>query len=84
MNTAPRAASEVAKWIVEYLERNPRAADTPPGIQRWWLAPCFGEVPLEVVEEALAELERQGVVQQLDPSVPGPAYGRGPRFDQHA
>lgn len=78
MNTAGPASDEVARWIVSYLTRYPQAADAPLGIQRWWLAPNFGEAPLETVLQALEQLERQGVVVRLDPS--SPVYGRGPAF----
>lgn len=83
MNTVPPAptARQVAEWIHRYLREHPRAADTPAGIQRWWLAPSVGEVALSTVEQALADLERDGVMEKLDPLATRPAYGRGPRFD---
>jgi len=68
----------VSAWICAYLQAHPRAADTPEGIQRWWLASQHGEVTLQLVEMALAELEQNGMVQKLDPSALRPAYGRGP------
>lgn len=80
MNTARPTSDEVAQWIVNYLDRHPRAADTSLGIQRWWLAPRFGEVPLDLVEEALMQLEGKGVVSRIDPSASEPSYGRGPSF----
>jgi hypothetical protein len=80
MNTGRPTPQAVAQSIVTHLVGHPRAADTPAGIQRWWLAPGFGEVALQVVEQALAELESQGVVSRLDPSASQPTYGRGPRF----
>ena len=46
MNEACPTSNEVAQWIVRYLTEYPGAADTPRGIQRWWLAPHFGEAPL--------------------------------------
>ena len=59
----PRATcAEVAQWIAEHLAAHPRAADTAEGIRRWWLAPQRGEVDPEVVQQAVMELERQGVV----------------------
>jgi hypothetical protein len=82
MSTGPPepTARQVARWIHRYLSEHPRAADTPAGIQRWWLAPSVGEVALPTVEDALSELEREGVVERLDPLATQPAYGRGPRF----
>lgn len=83
MSTEPPAPSarQVADWIRRYLREHPRAADTPTGIQRWWLAPNVGEIALPTVEQALTELEREGVVERLDPLAIRPTYGRGPRFD---
>jgi hypothetical protein len=74
------AQDAVAELIRRYLSQHPRAADTAEGIQRWWLAPTYGEVPLASVERALAKLEGEGVVRKLDPFAPTPAYGRGPNF----
>ena len=80
----PKAAASakvgVAELIRRHLDRHPRAADTAAGIQRWWIAPTHGEVSLESVEVALAELEGDGVVKKLESTGPDPAYGRGPRF----
>jgi hypothetical protein len=76
----PVTARQVAAWICRYLSEHPRAADTAAGIQRWWLAPEVGEVALPTVEQALDALEREGVVEKLDPLAIRPAYGRGPRF----
>jgi hypothetical protein len=70
----------VAEMIVSYLRDHPRAADTPEGIQRWWIAPVFGEVSLWAVRQALDRLERARVVKKLDPSMADHAYARGPRF----
>lgn len=80
MNTARPTSAEVAQWIVGYLTRYPRAADTARHIQRWWLAPLHADVPLDVVREALAELERQQIVSKLDGPTSEPVYGRGPGF----
>jgi hypothetical protein len=57
----------VAGAIAQYLAQHPQAVDTAPGIQRWWLLPQFGEVSLEIVEDALAMLERQGTIRRLEP-----------------
>jgi len=62
MNTARPRSSEVAQWIEQHLAECPRAADTAAGIQRWWIVPRHGEVVLEVVQEALRQLEVEGVV----------------------
>ncbi len=65
-----------AAWISSYLSAHPKAADTAEGIQRWWLAPHFGEVSLLTVELALAQLESEGVVRTSDPLALNPTYGR--------
>jgi hypothetical protein len=81
MNTACPTSQEVAQWIVSYLARYPDAADTAAGIQRWWLAPYFGDAPLDVVQQALVQLERQGVVVQLvPPGAPQAIFARGASF----
>ena len=82
MNTACPTPDEVAQWIVSYLSRHPGAADTPRGIQRWWLAPDYGEAPLDVVVQALKQLERGQVVEKRKKKSGGvpDLYGRGPAF----
>jgi hypothetical protein len=67
---------EVAAAIRSYLIENPKAADTAEGIQRWWLAPQIGEVALEIVEAALAQLESEGWVCKLEQSWSDLAYSR--------
>lgn len=83
MGTAPLNPSveQAAEWIRAYLREHPKAADTAEGIQRWWLAPNFGEVALVTVETALAKLEGEGVVMIPDPMALNPTYGRGPARD---
>lgn len=68
---------EAAAWITCYLSEHPKAADTAEGIQRWWLAPHYGEVALLTVELALVKLESEGVVRIPDPLALNPTYGRG-------
>ena len=82
MKPQPSAPTQggVAELIRRYLTEHPRAADTAEGIQRWWIAPTYGEVSLRSVEEALAQLDGEGMVQKLDPFAANPAYGRGPFF----
>ncbi len=69
--------AEAAAWITCYLSEHPKAADTAEGIQRWWLAPHYGEVALLTVELALAKLESEGVVRIPDPLASSPTYARG-------
>jgi hypothetical protein len=80
MGTAPLNASvdQAAAWIRSYLSEHPKAADTAEGIQRWWLAPNYGEVALVTVEMALATLEGEGVVMIPDPLALRPTYGLRP------
>jgi hypothetical protein len=66
MTSARPTSSEVARWIAGHFAAHPRAADTAHGIRRWWLAPRHGEVELELVEQALAELEKDGMVSSHD------------------
>jgi len=84
MNPARPTSTEVARWIAGHLAAHPRAADTAEGIRRWWLAPRHGEVALDLVVQALTELEREGVVSSrnmVDEVVwglaAGPAQGGG-------
>lgn len=86
MGTAPLNPSvdQAAEWIRDYLREHPRASDTAEGIQRWWLAPNFGEVALATVEMALAKLHQEGVVVIPDPLALKPTYGRGPARDKRS
>lgn len=68
----------VAQAIRRYLDEHPRAADTAAGIQRWWLAPGYGEVRLQTVEAALVQLEQAGVIRKLEASWAETAYVRAP------
>ena len=54
----------VAKRIVRYLRIHPEAADTVRGIARWWLRRYEYEETDEMVEKALEQLLREGVVIQ--------------------
>ena len=82
MKPEPSASAQggIAELIRRYLTEHPQAADTAEGIQRWWIAPTCGEVSLWSVEQALAQLEGEGVVRKLDPLAANAAYGRGANF----
>jgi hypothetical protein len=84
MSTAPvnPSVEQAAEWIHNYLREHPRASDTAEGIQRWWLAPNFGEVALATVEMALKELLQDGVVVNTDPLALRRTYGRNPARDR--
>ncbi|MCW5665826.1 MAG: hypothetical protein KIT35_18505 [Piscinibacter sp.] len=64
---APAPAPDVdaiASAIRGYLAEHPNAADTVEGIRRWWLLGTLGEVPPELVEQALEQLLAQGRVRR--------------------
>ena len=44
------------------------------------IVPTFGEVSLWSVEQALIQLEGEGVVRKLEPSAATSTYERGPAF----
>jgi hypothetical protein len=66
----------VAAAIRRYLTDHPQAADTAQGIQRWWLLPSFGELPLTTVEAALAKLEDEGAVRRVESDWAPAAWAR--------
>ncbi|WNL44444.1 hypothetical protein RKE25_13495 [Dyella sp. BiH032] len=53
----------VADAIARHLAERPHGADSPEGIQQWWLRPAGVEVPMELVLEALRLLEGEEVVE---------------------
>ena len=69
----------VADAIRRYLEAHPQAVDTAEGIQRWWLAPEYGEVSLQTVEAALELLQSEGEVRKLEQAWSQAAYQRKAR-----
>jgi hypothetical protein len=76
--TVNPSVDQAAVWICSYLREHPKAADTAEGIQRWWLAPNYGEVALVTVEMALTRLEGEGVVMIAEPLALHPTYGLDP------
>lgn len=54
----------VAGAIEQYLNLNPRAADTASGIRSWWLPEALRAEPLSTVVGALDVLEGRGVVDK--------------------
>ena len=75
-DATPPQAPAVAEAIRRYLDAHPRAADTAQGIQRWWLAPEYGEVSLQTVEAALELLQNEGEVRKLEQAWSQAAYQR--------
>ena len=55
----------IATAIERYLERHPEAADSEVGIAEWWLIEQGVQVSIEDVREALALLERRGVMETV-------------------
>lgn len=55
--------SDVVRALARYWRVNPLAGDTSEGILQWWL----GLVPssVDLVEQALASLEAEGLVQSV-------------------
>lgn len=56
--------SVLVEAIAFYLEAHPHAADSPEGIQAWWLPTPLNHGPLAAVVAALEELERRGIVEK--------------------
>lgn len=69
---------EVAAMIRSHLSEHGGAADTAAGIQRFWIAPVYGEVALDLVEQALDLLAREALVRVLDERAAIAVYARGP------
>ena len=54
--------SEIAKEIMDYLTKNPDAADTLEAVTEWWLLEQKIDYESSKVKEALEELEESGLV----------------------
>ena len=52
----------IADAIVAFLGANPSCADTVEGIEQWWLRPQGVTAPRELIERALALLEKEQVL----------------------
>lgn len=54
------------RWeILEYLRAHPGAADSLDGIVIWWLSRQRYETASEAIQEALNDLEAQGVIEAV-------------------
>lgn len=51
--------------IVDYLRAHPSAADTLEGIVDWWLPHQRFETAKSAIQEALDDLARQGIVEEV-------------------
>ncbi len=54
--------TSIANQIEGYLQKNPSAADSAEGIQRWWIQGW--EVSLDLVQQALDRLQAQGIIER--------------------
>ncbi len=57
--------TELAKEIMDYLSKNPDAADTLEAVTEWWLLEQKIEYESSKVKEALDELEENGLVKKI-------------------
>ncbi|MGJ4951495.1 hypothetical protein [Bradyrhizobium sp. HKCCYLS20291] len=72
MATESEETIVIARMIESYLERHPRAADTPEGIRDWWLAVEQREASLPAVlaaAEYLVALKRLARIVLIDGTV---------------
>ena len=58
---------QLARMILNYLRRNPNAADTLEGIAKWWLGFEKIESSVEDVANILENLVQQGIIERLIP-----------------
>jgi hypothetical protein len=64
MNDPAEHRRLVRDAIVAHIQQHPDASDTAEGISGWWLGPSGCGESLTVVEEALDELVRSGVMRR--------------------
>lgn len=62
MSTDDATVSALMNAIEGYLDAHPHAADSPEGIQAWWLPAPLTREPLTAIVMALERLEVRGVV----------------------
>jgi Fe2+ or Zn2+ uptake regulation protein len=58
------SAAEVARTILDYLQRNPEAQDTLEGIVQWWLPEQHRNPPTATIKEALDKLVAAGLISE--------------------
>lgn len=68
------SAARLRERIVEYLERNPEAADSVKGITNWWLADELADS--ETVAEVVLKLVAEGVMERRPMPDGAAIYGR--------
>jgi hypothetical protein len=74
MSEGPEGA--VARSILGYLHAHPQAADSADGVARWWVDASLGAT-LPVVQAALADLVRRGLLRQVRLPDGSTLYARG-------
>jgi hypothetical protein len=52
--------------ILEYLHAHPFAADTLDGIGQWWLPTEYYKISNDIIQKALDDLIKQGLVDYVD------------------
>ena len=53
---------DIVRRLASYVDANPLACDTPPGIARWWLQVDFDEAS---VQQALDWMTVHGLMERL-------------------
>jgi hypothetical protein len=54
----------VTEQILRYLREHPEACDTLEGVVRWWVMAQQINESVELVREALKELEMEGAIRE--------------------
>ena len=65
MPSGRRAVAALVEAIRAYVLAHPSAADSPAGIQRWWLPPDLANGSTADVVDALAALHGAGELNEL-------------------
>ena len=59
-----KRAETVAQQILRYLGEHPEACDTLEGVVRWWVLSQQLSESVELVREALVQLEAEGAIRE--------------------
>ncbi|HEX7312753.1 MAG TPA: hypothetical protein VF297_02470 [Pyrinomonadaceae bacterium] len=59
-----KQSKKVARQILTYLREHPQASDTLEGIAKWWMQNQTLNESLNLIKQALAELETEGEVSE--------------------
>lgn len=79
MRAKSEKSNDLQQEILRYLQRNPRAAETPEGVNHVWLS--RGNIPSAIVEveQALKMLVQAGHMERHDLPGGGAVYRRAER-----